>query len=81
MNKTITRSTSRFLLPLAVAAAIIGGGFVTTMNTGDADAALKWRENVVKWNVKEEKCHKNDPCATTTDPATTDGTTDTTTTP
>jgi hypothetical protein len=56
-------------------AAIVGGiagGMVTS--TGEADAALKWREEAVKWTAKAQKCKDKDTTCTTT-------TTDSTITP
>ena len=46
MKTTISQKTTRFLLPLAVAAAIVGGALVSTVGTHHADAALKWSEHV-----------------------------------
>jgi len=58
---------------LAAAGAILAAmivGFATSTN--DAHAALKWREEVIKWTAKAEKCKDKDTtCTTTTDTSTT----------
>jgi len=70
---TTTGRISRAVVSLAAAAAIfagIAGGMATS--TGEADAALKWREEAVKWTVKPAKCKDKDTtCVTTTDSTTT----------
>lgn len=59
MNTTISAKASRFLLPLAVIAAIIGGALIDTLGTPDADAALKWSEkaSVPKENNRDGTKH------------------------
>jgi gas vesicle protein len=73
MKTGFTGRISRIAASLAVVGAIAGaaaGGFAA--DTSGADAALKWREEVVKWTAKAAKCKDKDiTCTTTTDTSTT----------
>jgi len=68
MKTGFTGRINRVAASLAVAGAIVGAVAVgVAADTGSADAALKWREEVVKWTAKPEKCkHKDTTCTTTT---------------
>jgi len=56
---------------LAVVGAIAGGIVAGIGSSQDADAALKWREEAVKWTAKAQKCKDKDlTCTTTTDTTT-----------
>ncbi len=54
MKTTMRQGYGRVLVTLAAAAAVIGGMLVTVAATGDADAALKWREE-----ASVDKTHDN----------------------
>ena len=52
----------KIALSLAAAATIAGSvilGFAAPQGDGDAHAALKWSEHVVKWNIQENNGHDN----------------------
>jgi hypothetical protein len=57
---------------MAAAAIVAGIGVSIAFDSSDADAALKWREEAVKWTAKAQKCKDKDTtCVTTTDSTTT----------
>jgi hypothetical protein len=69
MKTGITSKMGRMGISIAATAAIVGASLAgIAANSGQADAALKWREEAVKWTVKAEKCKDKDTtCTTTTD--------------
>ncbi len=69
MKTTFISKVSRAGLILAITGAIVGAGMVSiASNSGQADAALKWREEAVKWTVKPAKCKDKVTTCTTTTP-------------
>ena len=59
MEKRFTGRISRIAASLAIAGAIVGGMVAGIADTNSADAALKWREEVIKWTAKPDNIQDN----------------------